>query len=398
MELAMNILVEIFTESWKLLQESSIYVLFGILVAGLMRVFVRPEAVSRHLGRGKVSSVLKAAALGVPIPLCSCGVLPAAVSLKRQGANNGATTAFLISTPESGVDSIALTYALLDPVMTVARPVAAFTTAAVAGIAENMLGPEKEGKAIQPDLRCPVDNCCDGVDCLPEVHKEHHTFFEKLKAGLGYALFELWEDIAPWFLLGLLLAGVITTLIPSELMTKHLGGGLSAMLIMLAVGIPLYICATASTPIAAALILKGVSPGAALVFLLAGPATNVASLTVLFGLLGKRATAIYLASIAVVSVACGLALDQVYAFFGISAKAVAGQAAEIIPLWAQVAGALALLGMSVRPLYRVLQPLSGRVGGRPQVSTCNCAPGTCNPAPLVTIGKFVPAEKKKNQT
>jgi uncharacterized membrane protein YraQ (UPF0718 family) len=397
-EMAMNIMVEIFTESWKLLQESSIYVLFGIFVAGLMHVFVRPEAVSRHLGRGKVSSVLKAAALGVPIPLCSCGVLPAAVSLKRQGANNGATTAFLISTPESGVDSIALTYALIDPVMTVARPVAAFTTAAVAGIAENMLGPEKEGEAIQPDLRCPVDNCCDGVDCLPDVHKGHHTFFEKLKAGLGYALFELWEDIAAWFLLGLVLAGVIATLIPSDLLAKHLGGGLSAMLIMLAVGIPLYICATASTPIAAALILKGVSPGAALVFLLAGPATNVTSLTVLFGLLGKRATAIYLASIAVVSVACGLALDQVYAFFGISAQAVAGQAAELIPLWAQIAGALGLLAMSVRPVYRVLHSLVGRLRGQPQVGTCDCAPGTCNAPPLVSIGKFVPSAKDKQRS
>jgi uncharacterized membrane protein YraQ (UPF0718 family) len=394
----MNILVEIFTESWKLLQGSSIYVLFGIFVAGLMHVFIRPEAVSRHLGRGKVSSVLKAAALGVPIPLCSCGVLPAAVSLKRQGASNGATTAFLISTPESGVDSIALTYALIDPVMTVARPAAAFTTAVVAGIAENMLGPDQEGKAIKPDLSCPVDNCCDGVDCLPEVHKSHHTFFEKLKAGLGYALFELWEDIAPWFLLGLFLAGVITTLIPSELMVKHLGGGLSAMLIMLAVGIPLYICATASTPIAAAFILKGVSPGAALVFLLAGPATNITSLTVLFGLLGKRATAIYLASIAVVSVVCGLALDQVYTYLGISAQAVAGHAAEIIPLWAQVAGALALLAMSVGPLYRVLRSLAGGLRGQPKGGTCDCASGACQPLHLTDIAKHALAERDKNQS
>jgi uncharacterized protein len=398
METAMNILLEILTESWKLLQESSIYVLFGIFVAGLMRVFVRPEAVSRHLGRGKVLSVLKAAALGVPIPLCSCGVLPAAVSLKRQGANNGATTAFLISTPESGVDSMALTYALLDPVMTVARPAAAFTTAAVAGIAENLLSPDRGAKTIQPDLSCTVDNCCDGVDCLPEVHKGHHTFFEKLKSGLSYALFELWEDIAPWYLLGLVLAGIITVLIPSELMAKHLGGGLPAMLIMLAVGIPLYICATASTPIAAALILKGVSPGAALVFLLAGPATNVTSLTVLFGLLGKRATAIYLASIAVVSVACGLALDQVYAFFGISAQAVAGQAAEIIPFWAQLAGALALLLMSAKPVYRSLHSLAGRLRGQAHAATCDCASGACKPLPLIGIGKIAPVEKHKRRS
>ena len=392
----MNVLLEILTESWELLQESSVYVLFGIFVAGLMRVFVSPEAVSRHLGKGKVRSVLKAAALGVPVPLCSCGVLPAAVSLKRQGANNGATAAFLISTPESGVDSIALTYALLDPVMTVARPAAAFTTAAVAGIAENMLSPDQEAKTMRPDLSCTVDNCCDGVDCLPEVHKAHHTFFEKLKAGLSYALHELWGDIAPWYLLGLLLAGVITVLVPSELMAKHLGGGLPAMLIMLALGIPLYICATASTPIAAALILKGVSPGAALVFLLAGPATNVTSVTVLLGLLGKRATAIYLASIAVVSIACGLVLDQVYVLLGISAQAVAGQAAEIIPLWAQVAGAIALLAMSARPLYRTLQSLAARLRGQPHTETCDCGSGACGPPPLVSIGKFPPPDRKKH--
>ena len=211
-------------------------------------------------------------------------------------------------------------------------------------------------------------------------------------------LFELWGDIAPWFLLGLLLAGVITALIPSDLMTQYLGGGLPAMLIMLAVGIPLYICATASTPIAAALILKGVSPGAALVFLLTGPATNVTSLTVLFGLLGKRATAIYLASIAVVSVACGLALDQVYAFFGISAQAVAGQAAEIIPLWAQVAGAVALLVMSARPLYRTIHSLVSRLTGQPHAATCDCASGACGPPPLVSIGSFAPVEKDKNQS
>jgi uncharacterized membrane protein YraQ (UPF0718 family) len=376
----LNTVLNILTESWILLQGASIYVLFGIFVAGLMRVFVSPETVSKHLRHGKVTSVLKAAVLGIPIPLCSCGVLPAAVSLKRQGASNGATTAFLISTPESGVDSIALTYALLDPVMTIARPLAAFTTATVAGVAENVLGGEKKAAVeVEPDLSCPVDSCCDGVDCTPEAHKSHHTFFEKVKAGLSYALFELWEDISLWFLAGLLLAGVITTLIPTEIMAKHLGGGLTAMVVMLAVGIPLYICATASTPIAAALVLKGVSPGAALVFLLAGPATNVTSLTVLFGILGKRATAIYLTSIALVSVACGLILDQVYRLLGISAQAVAGQAAEIVPAWIQLLGAVLLLLMSIRPLHRALKARLGKPGGGAQSATCESSSVSCQP-------------------
>jgi uncharacterized membrane protein YraQ (UPF0718 family) len=377
----LNTVLNILTESWIVLQGASIYVLFGIFVAGLMRVFLSPEAVSKHLRHGKVTSVLKAAVLGIPIPLCSCGVLPAAVSLKRQGASNGATTAFLISTPESGVDSIALTYALLDPVMTIARPVAAFATATVAGVAENVLGGEKKAAAeVEPDLSCPVDNCCDGVGCAPEVHKSHHSFFEKVKAGLSYALFELWEDIALWFLVGLLLAGAITALVPSELMAKHLGGGLPAMVIMLAVGIPLYICATASTPIAAALVLKGVSPGAALVFLLAGPATNVTSLAVLFRVLGKWATAIYLTSIALVSVTCGLILDQVYTLLGISARAVAGQATEIVPAWIQLLGAVFLLLMSIRPLYRASKARFGKPRGGLQSETCECSSVSCQPS------------------
>jgi uncharacterized membrane protein YraQ (UPF0718 family) len=376
MEFVLNIL----SVSWVLLSQSSIYVLFGILVAGLLRVFVSPEAVARHLGQGKFRSVFKAALLGIPIPLCSCGVLPAAASLKRQGANNGATAAFLISTPESGVDSVALTYALLDPVMTIARPAAAFATAAAAGVAENMLSQKAADQPMTPDLSCTVDNCCDGLGCPADVHRAHHTFLEKLKAGLGYAFHDLWDDIALWFLLGLLLAGAITALIPSQWMEQHLGGGLPAMLMMLVVGIPLYICATASTPIAAALILKGVSPGAALVFLLAGPATNVTSLTVLFGILGKRATALYLVAIAVSALLCGLVLDHVYAVLGISAKAVAGQAGEFIPHWAQILGAVAILTLSVRPFWRAVRARLRSGEALPDAPSCNCASESCKPS------------------
>jgi hypothetical protein len=174
----------------------------------------------------------------------------------------------------------------------------------------------------------------------------------KFRAGLYFALTELWGDLAGWFLIGLILAGLITAVIPEEMLGNNLGGGIQSMLIMLVVGIPLYICATASTPIAAALILKGVSPGAALVFLLAGPATNVTSLTVLLGILGKRATTIYIATIAFMAVFFGLALDQIYASFGISAQAVVGQAVEIIPVWAEWAGAIFLLFLSVKPIFR----------------------------------------------
>jgi len=350
----MNLIAHILTASWDLLFEASIYVVFGLLVSGLLKVFLDPNMVARHLGRGRFASVFKAAILGIPIPLCSCGVLPAALSLKKQGANNGATTAFMISTPESGVDSIAITYALLDPVMTVARPIVAFCTAAVAGISENLLGYKKAARMQAPDRKCPVDDCCDGIGCPPEIHKNHHTFWQKAGAGIRYAFTDFWGDLAGWFLFGILLAGVITALIPDDIFSRYLGSGLPAMLIMLAVGIPLYICATASTPIAAALILKGVSPGAALVFLLAGPATNIASLTVLVGILGKRAAGIYVAAIAVCAVVFGLLLNKVYAALGISAMALAGQATEIMPPWIEWAAVLFLLGISIKPLGTAL--------------------------------------------
>jgi len=351
----MDFVFDILPAAWQLLLDSSVYILFGLLIAGLLRVFMSPNSVATHLGQGRFRSVFKAALLGIPLPLCSCGVLPAAAGLRKQGANKGATAAFLISTPESGVDSIAITWALLDPVMTLARPVAAFTTAAAAGISENLLAPPREREMEAPDLSCPVDGCCEGYDCPPEEHACHHTFAEKIRAGLKFAMTDVWGDIASWFFVGLLLAGLIVALVPEEMMGRFLGGGLPSMLLMLAVGIPLYICATASTPIAAALILKGVSPGAALVFLLAGPATNVTSLTVLLKILGKRATAIYLTMIALFSVLFGLAVDRAYGLLGIDARAMVGQAAEWVPPWAQLLGALTLLALSVKPVSRTLR-------------------------------------------
>jgi uncharacterized membrane protein YraQ (UPF0718 family) len=372
----MSFVLQILEESWHLLQEAAIYVIFGIIVAGMLRIFLSPGTVARHLGRGRFISVFKASLLGIPIPLCSCGVLPAAASLRKQGANKGATTAFLISTPESGVDSLALTYALLDPIMTIARPVTAFATATAAGLSENLLSKGENETEAKPDLSCPVDGCCDGQECLPEDHKSHHSFPEKLRAGLAYALNDLWNDIAVWFLLGIVLAGLITTLVPAELLTRYLGGGLPSMLIMLLAGIPLYICATASTPIAAALIFKGVSPGAALVFLLVGPATNITSLTVLLGILGKRATAIYLTAIALSAVIFGLVLDQVYTILGISAQAIAGQATEVIPPWAQVGGALVILALSIRPVYHALRSKLMRGATVVEGTGSCCAPET----------------------
>lgn len=362
---------DVLLSSWDMLQQASIYILFGLLVGGMLKMFLSPAYVAAHLGSGRFSSVFKAALLGIPIPLCSCGVLPAATSLKKQGANNGATTAFLISTPESGVDSISITWALLDPIMTIARPVSAFFSAFAAGCAENFFNPPDATKQATPDLSCPIDNCCDGIDCPPDEHKHHHGLLEKLRIGTKYAATDLWAELAGWFFVGILLAGIINVLVPDAVIARYLGGGLSSMLLMLTFGIPLYICATASTPIAAAFILKGVSPGTALVFLLVGPATNVTSLSILFGLLGKRATALYLLSIAIISVLCGLAVDAVYFALGISAVASVGQAAEILPVWLMTLATLLLLVLSIRPIYAIIMGWFGKGEG------CGCGTATC---------------------
>lgn len=252
---------------------------------------------------------------------------------------------------------MAITYALLDPIMTVMRPIAAFVTAIAAGFLENIIEKPESPEPFKQDLSCPVDDCCDGSDCDPKEHKKHHSPIEKLVAGIRFGVTDVWGDIVVWFFAGLVIAGVITALVPDDLMTRYLGGGIHSMLIMLVVGVPLYICATASTPVAAALILKGVSPGAALVFLLAGPATNVTSLSVLYGILGRKSTFRYLAVLSLFAVLFGLAVDQIYSFSGITAQAVMGEASEVVPYSIKLLGALLLLIISVQPLYKWLKNL-----------------------------------------
>ncbi|PIE29225.1 hypothetical protein CSA57_09460 [candidate division KSB3 bacterium] len=341
---------------WEILLEMAPYIVLGFFMAGILRIMVNPHIIAKYLGKGRVRSVLYATLLGIPLPLCSCGVLPAAASLKKQGASDGASLAFMIATPESGVDSIAVTYALLDPLMTIFRPLAAFFTAFTAGIAQNFLGStyqdQEHTQDIALDLSCKVDQCCDGRNCPPEKHRKHHSLWEKLVAAVRYGFGEILDDIAGWLVLGIMIAGIIHVLVPESVLKTYLSGGVSSMLLMLLAGIPFYICATSSTPIAAALILKGVSPGAALVFLLAGPATNAATISVVYGLFKKRATLIYLGSIALGAVIMGLLLDLVYQHFGISAQSAAGSAGEFLPHDFSVVSAMLLTILIGRSLLK----------------------------------------------
>ena len=301
----------ILTECWKILLESSPYMLFGFLGAGLLKAFLPEEAVARHLGASSTGAVLKASLFGIPLPLCSCGVIPAAVGLRKQGASKGASAAFLVSTPESGVDSIAITWALLDPVMTVVRPLAAFFTATVTGLLINRL-PEETAPVVPAEASASGCGCSGG--CSGSTAPVKPPLGQRLRDGLSYAFGELLADIGRWLLLGILVAGVLAWWLPDDFFARHLGSEFSSLLIMLVIGIPLYICASASTPVAAAMVLKGLSPGAALVFLLAGPATNAATITVVTRFWGRRATVVYLAAIAGCSLLLGWLLNRFYAW------------------------------------------------------------------------------------
>ncbi len=310
-------------------------------------------------------------------------MVPAVAGLKKQGANNGACLAFLISSPETGVDAIALTYSLLGPLITVIRPITALVTAVVAGNAENFAG--GPGQLHQPsvaDRTCMVDGCCDGTDCDPADHAAHHSIVEKLRAGMRYAFTDLMADLAGWFMLGILLAGMITALVPESFVSGVLGSGLLAYLCMLAVSLPMYVCASMSTPVAAALVMKGMSPGVALFLLLAGPATNMTTIAMVGGMLGKRALGIYLGSIAVCTLIAAYLTDVVFHALGISARAVAGTAAgEFIPQWLEVSAAVVLALLIARVLWkkmtqvRFLSKAIERLGVRSETTTFAACPG-----------------------
>ena len=274
-------------------------------------------------------------------------MLPAAASFKKQGANKGALASFLVSTPESGIDSIAITYALLDPIMTVVRPVAAFVTGIFAGILENTFSfDQSRNEKEQTDTT--IDGCCSqNQDNNQEANTRPVGFISKVTAGLKYGCDDVWGDIVFWFFAGLLISGIITVFIPENISEMVLGGGLLSMLTMLLIGMPLYICATASTPIAAALLLKGASPGAVLVFLLAGPATNMTSLSVLTRILGKSGTVRYLLVIAFSSILFGLGVDWLYQFLAIEPRAIMQEAKETVPDTVKLLSAVIILILSL---------------------------------------------------
>lgn len=307
----MDLPLEILREASRTLWLASPFLLLGLALAGLVHVLMPQELIRRWLGRPGLGGVWRAALIGLPLPVCSCGVVPLAVEMRRRGAGQPASLSFLTTTPESSIDSILLTWALLGPSLAVARPMAALWTALLGGVLAVWLLRERDAPAVAvaatPAACCGNDDCGD-VEPATRI-EDRPAPLALLRRALRYGFGTLLDDIAFWLVLGVALAGIVGALIPADLVERGLGGGIVPMLLALAVGIPLYMCASASTPIAAALVLKGLSPGAALVFLLAGPATNLVTLVLLTKTFGRRFVQIYLFSVMVGALTAGLAFD-----------------------------------------------------------------------------------------
>jgi hypothetical protein len=326
-------------EFWHVLSEMAPYLLLGFLVAGWLSVLIPAKIVEKHLGKGGLGPVLKASLIGIPLPLCSCGVIPVAASLRKHGASRGATTAFLMSTPQTGVDSILVTFSLLGPAFAILRPVLALISGVVGGLTVHWLG--NSAGATVAGKEKSEDACCSTGPTQPKwIEAFRHGFVT------------LPRDLAKALLLGLGIAGAIAVALPEDFFSAVPGGGVLTMILMLGVGIPVYICATASVPIAAALIIKGLSPGAALVFLVAGSAINAATITAMWKMLGRRATTIHVIVVAITALSSGLLLDHL---FTIEPRWFAPSEMEMLPgvfkdLCAVIL--LGVLGMTFVPLSK----------------------------------------------
>lgn len=292
----MEFIKEIATVIFSIFNEMSPYLLLGFLFAGILHAFVPQHLFSKYLSKNNWVSVFYATLFGIPLPLCSCGVIPTAMALYKEGASKGATVAFLIATPQTGIDSIIATYSLLGLPFAVIRPLAAFFTSLFAGLVTNAFT-SKESASVtskQEDNNTQRDL----------------SFVQKLKRVFQYGYVEMMEDIGKMLLFGLVVAGLISYFVPDNFFTLFGNNTLLTMLLILLVSIPMYVCATGSIPIAIALMMKGMSPGTALVLLMAGPAANVASMLVIGKVLGKKTFLLYLATLVIGAISCGLIIDN----------------------------------------------------------------------------------------
>lgn len=311
--------------------EMSPYLLLGFFIAGLLHVLFSKEKIASYLGKRNLKSVVLASLFGIPLPLCSCGVIPTGISFHRRGASKGASVSFLISTPQTGIDSILVTYSLLGLPFAIIRPIIALLTGVLGGAITNKF----------------ADNNHETIKINPkkEIEKQKHGKFYRI---FNYAFVEFMQDLSKWLIIGVLIAAVIATIIPENFFTIYINNEYLSMLLVLIASIPLYVCATGSVPIVAVLLAQGLSPGAALIFLMAGPATNAATMTVLSKSLGKKAFFAYLSAILIGAFGFGLFINHFLPsdWFVFEHLRHIGQGHgehELLPNWLKVASSIMLV-------------------------------------------------------
>ncbi|GGW66384.1 SO_0444 family Cu/Zn efflux transporter [Alishewanella tabrizica] len=413
---------------WQLFVLSAPWLLVGLLVAAIMKTWIPMDWLQKQLGGDGVKPVIKGALFGAPLPLCSCGVIPAAMQLRRGGASKGATVAFLSATPETGVDSISVSYVLLGPLMAIVRPLAAISSAIVSGLLVGRTEHTVTNTSLSSDTKAetaPAKSCCASkavittpaepvaaaccptkaqaeaevataktsccpsktataaavepavaaccpskapakaevvaakASCCPSkstaaAANTKPSFLQQAKSGLAYSTGKLLSDFYLWLLIGLFFAALVQTLVPMDALAQY-GSSIWMMLLMVLISVPMYVCATASTPIAAALMLMGISPGAALVFMQAGPATNIATISVVYKELGKRALGAYLFGVIVMSVFFGWLLDVALNYFDISVQGAMQHQHSVLPSWLELAASLLLVALILRIVAKQLQ-------------------------------------------
>ena len=325
-----DIIKDIGVEFWGTLTAMSPYLLFGFFVAGVLSVFISPKFIETHLGGRGLWPIVKASLFGVPLPLCSCGVIPVSMSLRKHGASKAASISFLLSTPQTGVDSFFVTFSLLGPVFAIFRPIIAFVTGVIGGVGVQICSDVGvNGMDDDGDSEC-MDDCCKAKKA------------SKLKRLFKHGFVTLPRDIGKPMLVGLVVAALMSAMVPGDFFAEKLGSGIGTMLLMMLLGIPVYVCATASIPIAAVMIAKGLSPGAALVFLMTGPATNAAALATIWKVMGRRTAIVYLLTVAGCSLGSGLLLDWMFPELSVE---VVHRMHEMSPAVWEHAAAVVLLGV-----------------------------------------------------
>ncbi|MBU1636786.1 SO_0444 family Cu/Zn efflux transporter [bacterium] len=342
----MTLLSSFLIEALKLFVEMAPYLTLGFILAGLMHAFVPRKTVARHLGDESVASAVKGAVVGVPLPLCSCGVIPTGIGMRKRGASRAATVSFLISTPQTGVDSIIVTYGFFGWIFAIFRPIAAFISGIAGGIAVLLFGKNSAVDEHWMKYHQPAE------DALQD-QREKLSLGRKLIEGGRFAFIDLFGDIALWLVIGILIAAAISLAVPQDFFSETVGQGLPAMLLMMLFGLPLYVCSTASVPIAAVLMTKGISAGAAFVFLMTGPATNAATMVIILRAMGSRVLALYLGSIAVLALLFGLGLDYLTAAMGWTIHPLMHHE-HAISLWTGYGSALLLTVFMLRHFGRKL--------------------------------------------